>query len=157
MSIFALVICIPIYIVFAYLMPRVTREGAIVKERLLGLKDYLQIAEKRRLEFHNAPEKTPTLFERLLPAALLLGVSDIWAKEFADLTLSQPDWYQGGNSASFSATSFASDLGSFNSATTSSLVSAPSGSGSGGGGFSGGGSGGGGGGSWLLHSTKVLF
>ena len=148
MSIFALVICIPIYIVFAYLMPRVTREGAIVKERLLGLKDYLQIAEKRRLEFHNAPEKTPTLFERLLPAALLLGVSDIWAKEFADLTLSQPNWYQGGNSASFSATSFASDLGSFNSATTSSLVSAPSGSGSGGGGFSGGGGGGGGGGSW---------
>lgn len=147
-SIVALVIVVFIYAVFAYLMPRVTREGAIVKEQLLGLKDYLQIAEKRRLEFHNAPEKTPELFERLLPAALLLGVSDIWAKEFADLTMSEPEWYHGGSASSFSATSFASDLGGFNTAAGSSLASAPSGSGSGGGGSSGGGGGGGGGGSW---------
>ncbi|MFZ1654504.1 MAG: DUF2207 domain-containing protein, partial [Candidatus Moraniibacteriota bacterium] len=123
-SIVALVIAVFIYAVFAYLMPRVTREGAIVKEQLLGLKDYLQIAEKRRLEFHNAPEKTPELFERLLPAALLLGVSDIWAKEFADLTMSEPEWYHGGSVSSFSATSFASDLGGFNTAAGSSLASA---------------------------------
>lgn len=147
-SIVALVIAVFIYAVFAYLMPRVTREGAIVKEQLLGLKDYLQIAEKHRLEFHNAPEKTPELFERLLPAALLLGVSDIWAKEFADLTMSEPEWYHGGSVSSFSATSFTSDLGGFYTAAGSSLASAPSGSGSGGGGSSGGGGGGGGGGSW---------
>lgn len=148
MSIVAVLVTIPIYFVFVYLMPRVTKDGAIVKERLLGLKDYLQIAEKRRLEFHNAPEKTPELFEKLLPAALLLGVSDIWAKEFADLTMSEPDWYRGGNAASFSASSFATDLGGFNTAAGSSLASAPSSSGSGGGGSSGGGGGGGGGGSW---------
>jgi uncharacterized membrane protein YgcG len=147
-SIVAVLATIPIYFVFAYLMPRVTREGAIMKERLLGLKDYLQIAEKRRLEFHNAPEKTPELFERLLPAALLLGVSDIWAKEFADISLSEPEWYSGGNPSSFSATSFATDLGGFNAAAGQTLASAPSGSGSGGGGSSGGGGGGGGGGSW---------
>ncbi len=147
-SIVAIIVTIPIYFVFVYFMPRVTKEGAILKERLLGLKDYLQIAEKRRIEFHNAPEKTPELFERLLPAALLLGVSDIWAKEFADLTLREPGWYHGGNAASFSASSFASDLGGFNSAAGSSLASAPSSSGSGGGGSSGGGAGGGGGGSW---------
>lgn len=143
-----LLVCIPIYIIFAYLMPRVTRDGAIAKEHLLGLKDYLQIAEKRRIEFHNAPEKTPELFERLLPAALLLGVSDIWAKEFADLTMSEPEWYRGGNVSSFSAASLATDLGGFNTLAASSLASAPSSSGSGGGGFSGGGGGGGGGGSW---------
>ncbi|MFZ1626972.1 MAG: DUF2207 domain-containing protein [Candidatus Moraniibacteriota bacterium] len=143
-SVAALFVTIPIYFVFVYLMPRVTRAGAITKEQLLGLKDYLRIAEKNRLEFHNAPEKTPELFERLLPAALLLGVSDIWAKEFADISLSEPEWYQGGNVASFSAASFATDLGSFHAAAASSFASAPSGSGSGGGGFSGGG----GGGSW---------
>lgn len=147
-NVIAFLVCIPIYVVFAYLMPRVTREGAIMKERLLGLKDYLQIAEKRRLEFHNAPEKTPELFEKLLPAALILGVSDIWAREFVDLTLAEPEWYRGGNISSFSATSFATDLGGFSTAAASSLASAPSSSGSGGGGFSGGGGGGGGGGSW---------
>lgn len=144
----AILVTLPIYFVFVYLMPRVTRDGAIMKERLLGLKDYLQIAEKRRLEFHNAPEKTPALFEKLLPAALLLGVSDIWAREFADLTLAEPEWYRGGSVSHFSAASFATDLGGFNTAAASSLASAPSSSGSGGGGFSGGGSGGGGGGSW---------
>lgn len=143
-----LLACIPIYAIFAYLMPRVTREGALMKERLLGLKDYLQIAEKRRLEFHNAPEKTPELFEKLLPAALLLGVSDIWAKEFADITMAEPEWYRSGNASSFSVASLATDLGGFNTAAASSLASAPSSSGSGGGGFSGGGGGGGGGGSW---------
>jgi uncharacterized membrane protein YgcG len=147
-NVIMLLVCIPIYIFFAYLMPRVTREGAIMKERLLGLRDYLQIAEKRRIEFHNAPEKTPELFERLLPAALLLGVSDIWAKEFADLTMAEPEWYRGGNASSFSAASLASDLGGFNTTAASSLASAPSSSGSGGGGSSGGGGGGGGGGSW---------
>jgi uncharacterized membrane protein YgcG len=147
-SIVALLISLPIYFVFAYLMPRVTREGAIVKERLLGLKDYLQIAEKRRIEFHNAPEKTPKLFERLLPAALLLGVSDIWAKEFADISMTEPEWYHGGTVSSFSTTSFASDLSGFNASAGQTLASTPSGSGSGGGGFSGGGGGGGGGGSW---------
>lgn len=147
-NVIAILVTIPIYFIFVYLMPRVTRDGAIMKERLLGLKDYLQIAEKRRLEFHNAPEKTPELFEKLLPAALLLGVSDIWAKEFADISIAEPEWYRGGNASSFSAASFATDLGGFNTAAASSLASAPSSSGSGGGGFSGGGGGGGGGGSW---------
>jgi len=147
-SIAALFVTILVYSVFVYLMPRVTQQGAIVKEQLLGLKDYLQIALKRRIEFHNAPEKTPELFEKLLPAALLLGVSDIWAKEFADISLSEPEWYRGGNGASFSAVSFTTDLGGFDAAAGASLASAPSGSGSGGGGFSGGGGGGGGGGSW---------
>ncbi|MFA9262486.1 MAG: DUF2207 domain-containing protein [Undibacterium sp.] len=147
-SVVALLITIPIYFGFVYFMPRVTREGSIVKEQLLGLKEYLQIAEKRRLDFHNAPEKTPQLFERLLPAALLLGVSDIWAKEFAGISLVPPEWYHGSNLSTFSAASFADDMGNFNGLAGQSLAAAPSGSGSGGGGSSGGGGGGGGGGSW---------
>ncbi len=137
-----------IYFFFSYLMPRMTKTGVLVRERLLGLKEYLQIAEKRRLEFHNAPEKTPELFERLLPAALILGVSDIWAKEFADIYMRPPEWYSGTNGASFTASAFASDMNSFSSAASASLASSPSSSGSGGGGSSGGGRGGGGGGSW---------
>jgi hypothetical protein len=125
-----------------------TQEGVLMKERLLGLRDYLQIAEKNRLEFHNAPEKSPALFEQLLPAALILGVSGIWAKEFADIYTQPPQWYSGSGGAGFSAGAFVSDMNGFSSAASSSLAASPSSSGSGGGGFSGGGRGGGGGGSW---------
>jgi len=136
-----------IYLIFAYLMPKVTYEGALVKEKILGLKEYLQIAEKNRLEFHNAPEKNPDLFEKLLPAAMILGVTALWAKEFADIYTQPPQWYSGPIGSNFSALSLGSDLNSFSSAAASTLASTPGGS-SGGGGFSGGGSGGGGGGSW---------
>jgi uncharacterized membrane protein YgcG len=138
-----------IYFIFSWLMPRVTQSGALLKEQILGLKEYLQIAEKNRIEFHNAPAKSPELFEKLLPAAMVLGVTAIWAKEFADISMEPPQWYSGPVGTHFSVVSFSSDLNSFSTATTSSLASAPGGSsGSGGGGFSGGGGGGGGGGSW---------
>lgn len=147
-SVVMVVLSTMIYFIFAVLMPRVTKNGALMKERLLGLKEYLQIAEKNRIEFHNAPEKTPQLFEKLLPAAMLLGVTAIWAKEFEGLAMNPPEWYRDLSGAHFSALSFSSSLNSFSSAASSTLASAPSGSGSGGGGFSGGGGGGGGGGSW---------
>lgn len=146
---FMMILSLVIYLVFAWLMPRVTREGALLKEQVLGLKEYLQIAEKNRIEFHNAPEKSPELFEKLLPAAMVLGVTAIWAKEFEDIYIKPPEWYSGPIGSNFSALSFGSDLDSFSSVATSTLASTPGGSsGSGGGGFSGGGGGGGGGGSW---------
>lgn len=137
-----------IYMIFAWLMPKVTPEGAVTKERLLGLKEYLQIAEKNRLEFHNAPEKNPELFEKLLPTAMILGVSKIWAKEFADIYTNPPSWYSDATGRAFTFAIFQSDLLSFSKSASSVLASAPSGSGSGGSGSSGGGFGGGGGGSW---------
>lgn len=137
-----------IFFIFAYLMPRVTKEGALLKEKLRGLKEYLQIAEKNRIEFHNAPERTPELFETLLPAAMLLGVTALWAKEFEGLLTRSPEWYSDMAGTNFSALSFSSSLNSFSSVTSSTFASSPSGSGSGGGGSSGGGGGGGGGGSW---------
>ncbi|KKT22394.1 MAG: hypothetical protein UW07_C0037G0011, partial [Candidatus Nomurabacteria bacterium GW2011_GWF2_43_8] len=113
-----------------------------------GLKDYLQIAEKDRLLFHNAPEKKPEVFEKLLPYAMALGVADIWAKEFEGIYMAPPNWYVGSGNAAFSAMAFNHSLSNFSSYTSSSLSSSSSGSGSGGGGSSGGGGGGGGGGGW---------
>jgi uncharacterized membrane protein YgcG len=148
-GVFSVAFSATIYFIFSWLMPRVTQSGALLKEQILGLKEYLQIAEKNRIEFHNAPAKSPELFEKLLPAAMVLGVTAIWAKEFADISMEPPQWYSGPVGTHFSVVSFSSDLNSFSTATTSSLASAPGGSsGSGGGGFSGGGGGGGGGGSW---------
>ncbi len=134
--------------VTGYYMPRKTEKGMVTYEYLLGLLDYLRIAEKDRLEFYNAPEKSPELFEKLLPYAMTLGVSKIWAKEFEGIYTTPPSWYSDVQGGTFNAGVFASSIDSFGSFAGDSLTSSPgSSSGSGGGGSSGGGGGGGGGGS----------
>ncbi len=135
-------------LIFAHIMPAKTKKGALVEEQILGLKDYLQIAEKNRLDFHNAPEKSPELFERLLPYAMILGVSTAWAKEFEGIYVDPPSWYAGGVYTAFSASEFTKELGAMSAVTASSATPTSGRGGSGGGGFSGGGFGGGGGGSW---------
>lgn len=116
-----------------------------------GLLVYLVVAEKDRLAFHNAPEKTPEHFSALLPAAIALGVDKQWAKQFKDLDISQSvNWYSGQPGSTLSSIALADTLsGSLNSGISSNFTpQSQSSSGFSGGGFSGGGGGGGGGGSW---------
>jgi uncharacterized membrane protein len=138
---------IAIYGIVSYFFPAKTEKGVAAKEYILGLKNYLRIAEKDRINFHNAPEKKPEIFEKLLPFAMVLGVEKAWAKEFEGIYTTPPSWYSGTSMHAFSATSFSDSLSSFNSYASSSMASSPGG-GSGGGGSSGGGGGGGGGGGW---------
>lgn len=142
------IISIIIYMTVAHFFPAKTEKGVMLKEYLLGLKEYLQIAEKDRLIFHNASETKPEVFEKLLPFAMVLGVADIWAKEFEGIYTTPPSWYSGPSGAGFNAVVFNHSLSNFSTYAISSLSSSPSGSGSGGGGSSGGGGGGGGGGGW---------
>jgi uncharacterized membrane protein len=142
------IITIGLFIIFTSLMSARTALGVEIKEHLKGLKEYIKTAEKDRIDFHNAPEKNPELFEALLPFAIIFGLEKKWAKEFDDLHMSEPSWYSGGSYTSFSALAFVGDMSSFSSTMASTSTSTPGGSGSGGGGFSGGGGGGGGGGSW---------
>ena len=138
-----------VIIAFGLIMPKATKKGAEAKEAILGLKEYLQIAEKDRINFHNAPEKKPELFEKLLPYAMVLGVEKAWAKEFESMHMSSPSWYNDPSGRAFNALILTNSLSSFRTSAASTLSSSPGGhSGSGGGGFSGGGGGGGGGGSW---------
>ncbi len=118
-----------------------TQEGAEKKGYVLGFEYYLKHAEERRLEF----QEQEKIFFEILPHAIALGVVDKWAKAFQDVSLSQPDWYQG-NISTFSAVAFAQSLQN----TSTAFVTAAGGSSSsmsGGGGSVGGGVGGGGGGS----------
>lgn len=131
---------------------RLTEKG-LHKERMLrGLKQYIDTAEDERIKFHNAPDKNPETFEKLLPYAMIFGLERDWAKAFEGIYTTPPTWYHGSQFevGSFNATNFASSVSSFSTTTTSALTSSPSGSsgGSSGGGSSGGGGGGGGGGSW---------
>ncbi len=141
---------------FGYLMPKKTIKGVDAYEKILGLKEYLEVAEKDRINFHNAPEKRPELFEKLLPYAMILGVERAWAKQFEGIYNQNPTWYEGPNNfTTFNTLYFVNSLSAFSEVTNLAMgvkseggVSAGGGSGFGGGGFSGGGFGGGGGGSW---------
>ena len=142
---------------FAIIMKRPTLRGRELLDELSGFADYLEVAEKDELNLRNPPDKTPQLFEALLPYALALGVEQAWSEKFArvlasirnpDGTTYSPSWYHGTwNTANLSKAT--SDLSSgLHSAVNSSVSPPGSSSGGGGGGFSGGGGGGGGGGGW---------
>ncbi len=153
---YVLVIAVSMAIIaaFGYFMPRKTQKGADAKNMILGLREYLLVAEKDRLDFHNDPVKDPKTFEKLLPYALALGVSKAWAKKFEGIYNTNPSWYSDPTYSSFNSVRLASNLSMFNSSFTNMVITNNSrsggsgGSGFGGGGFSGGGMGGGGGGSW---------
>jgi uncharacterized membrane protein len=129
-------------------MPKRTLAGAKLAKQVLGLKLYLNVAEKDRLEFHDAPAKTPERFEKLLPYAIALGVETQWAKQFEGIYNTPPSWYND-RYGTFSTLALVGSLNHFHSVSSSTLSSSPHSSGSGfSGGSSGGGFGGGGGGSW---------
>jgi len=148
-------------IILASAMWPLTQKGVDTHEYLLGLKEYMKMAEADRLRELQSPqgaEKTPVdttdakrlvhLYERILPYAILFGIEKEWIKQFADLYQEPPEWYAG-NWAAFNAVMFADSISRFNSVATSSFAP-PSDSSSSGfsGGASGGGGGGGGGGGW---------
>lgn len=161
---------------FAFRPAVPTAAGAVHEEYLLGIRDYLRLAEADRLRMLQSPEgaqrvraegldpRSPAqrvkLYERLLPFAVLWGVERDWSKELTILYGdSPPDWFV--STGSFDASRFSTALGSIaltpiakttqrSSGSSGSSWSGSSGGsfsgGSSGGGFSGGGGGGGGGG-----------
>jgi uncharacterized membrane protein len=135
---------------FGLAMPARTAKGVEVKERILGLKEYMKVAESDRIKFHNAPKKDSKKFEELLPFAMALGVEKEWAAQFENIYNGKPDWYDDPTGMRFMPIVFTNNLNNFTAIATQNMASTPSSSGSGfgGGGFSGGGFGGGGGGSW---------
>jgi len=137
-----------VLVIFGYIIPARTKKGVEVKEHILGLKLYMSVAEARRLEFHNAPEKKPEVFEKLLPYAMALGVEKEWAKQFEGIYNAQPGWYSSPAGIAFNAAFFASSMSDFSKTANTAMASSPSGGSGFSGGGSGGGGGGGGGGSW---------
>lgn len=134
---------------FARAMPAKTRAGAAAHMEILGFQEFLNRAERDRLERMG----DSNLFSRYLPYAMALGVADNWSRAFEGIYQEQPDWYVSPvGMGMFNAHVFSSSIGSMASSVGSAMFSAPRSSGrggfGGGGGFSGGGFGGGGGGSW---------
>ncbi|MDX3972758.1 DUF2207 domain-containing protein [Shinella sp.] len=153
-------------LVFFFLMGAPTPLGRKLMDGIEGLRQYLTLAEKDRMNMAGAPEMSPRHFETLLPYAVALGVEKPWSETFDRWLLAaaaagaaaaayQPAWYHGD---SFSSGRFSDRMGGFTgsmaSTMTASLPAPPRSSssgfssGGGGGGSSGGGGGGGGGGGW---------
>ena len=143
-------------VMFFFLMGAPTPIGAKLMDGIEGLRLYLTVAEKDRMNMAGAPEMSPQHFEKLLPYAVALGVEKPWSQAF-DTWLAAAGlgaaytaaWYHGGG-----FNSFGDRIGGFSSSmasTISSTLPQPTSSSSSGfstGGSSGGGGGGGGGGGW---------
>lgn len=142
-----------IVMVFSRFMPRKTKRGAETGHHLSGFREFIERAEKDRIK--RLSSEDPTLFERMLPFALVFGLEEKWAEAFSDVFTEPPDWYvSSGYGRGFNSHIFVNDLGRGIGVINKSLYSSPKNSSGGrsismsGGGFSGGGFGGGGGGSW---------
>lgn len=136
-----------LFIIYSFLIEAPTNLGAEVTAALQGFRMYMETAEENRLNLLTPPQKTPELFEKLLPYAVALDVENEWSNKF-DSVLNQsqyqPHWYSGNKQLTY--TSFASALSkSFDESLQSSTYRT---SGSSGSGFAGGGGGGGGGRGW---------
>lgn len=135
--------------------------GQEILERVVGFKDFLETAEKERLEM--LLEENPNYYYDILPYALVLGVTTVWAKKFDGLITQPPDWYSS-DTRTFTTIWMANSMMRSMNSVSRSMTSVPQntntggfgrgggsfggGGGFGGGGFGGGGVGGGGGGSW---------
>ncbi len=72
-----------------------TKEGIEGLQVTEGIKMYINIVEKHRLEIINAPDDTIEQYEAILPYAIALGCAEAWEKRFAPV-LAQinyiPEW-----------------------------------------------------------------
>jgi ABC-type transport system involved in multi-copper enzyme maturation permease subunit len=91
-------------VVFVTFMGAATPLGRQLMDGIEGLRLYLTVAEKDRMNLAGAPEMSPQHFEKMLPYAVALGVEKPWAEHFqtwldaAGVNQNydyQPGWYAG--------------------------------------------------------------
>ncbi|MDJ0930316.1 DUF2207 domain-containing protein [Breoghania sp.] len=103
---------------FYHLMGAPTALGREMLDELEGLKLYLSVAERERMNMRGAPEMSPSHFETLLPYAIALRVEKPWSETFQSWLVSaaaagptaasySPVWYHG---AHFEPRSFGSAM-----------------------------------------------
>lgn len=162
-----LIVIVGLLVIFFAILVRLSKRIIPVKERsekgleysryLDGLKLYIKMAEKDRLEFFQSQSKAPidaagivNLYEKLLPYAALFGLEKSWMKHLSAYcqaeNIAEPSWSDVYLTHAIVSNSFTRTVSSASSPYSGGSSSSSSSSGSGGGGFSGGGGGGGGGG-----------
>lgn len=132
---------------------KMTEYNLEITGKLLGFREFIKLAEVPKLK--ELLSQNPEYFYDVLPYAMVFGLTENWAKQFTDLNIPEPEWYESSRHSQFSTVYFANRISrnlssSFNHAQAeySRAEAKRNESRSGGRGFSGGGAGGGGGGSW---------
>jgi len=136
--------CFVITLICFIQLPKPNYKGQRILGQLHGLKQFIEVAEKPRLEA--MVKDNPNYFYKILPYAFVLGVSDVWIKQFKDIILPPNEAFNG----RISSRGFNNFTKGVNASTRPTVDNGgiTKTSSRGGGGFSGGGFGGGGGGSW---------
>lgn len=169
----AVVVASALSVLLAVLIKKRSQYGTEITGALLGFRQFLEVAEKDRLEM--LIEQDPTYFYSTLPYAQVFGLTKVWTEKFREISLPVPSWYESerpytdmqtyvflsrlqgamgraGNAATQRPAPPPSSGGGYSGGSNNSFGGGSfGGSGGGsfsGGGFSGGGSGGGGGRSW---------
>lgn len=149
---------IPVLLVLIYpSLERYTEKGREILGRIRGLKNYILVAEKDKMEM--LVNDNPDLFYEVLPYAYVLGVSDVFMKKFEDVEIVQPSnnptlfdrWVSFviiNDCINAVSVSVEKNITAALATKTGKIVGNIAGHIGGGGGFSGGGHGGGGGGRW---------
>jgi hypothetical protein len=151
-----------ILFLFRQWLPAYSVEGRKLEDAIVGLHQYLSIAEADELARYKAPPQTAEEFAKFLPYAVALDVEKTWADRFAKtigaaaVAAAASGYYSSDHGGGLfdrdgirGLTSSLSGLGdTVSSAATAPGSSSGSSNGGGGGGSSGGGGGGGGGSGW---------
>ena len=110
-----------VVVVTSRVMPRKTQKGRIAWEQITGLEEYIRRAEVEDIQ----AQDRRGVFERLLPYAIIFGLSNRWAKAFAGLYAQPPDWYQPVDAANYTTMRFVNDIDRSVSSMNQSLPSMP--------------------------------
>ena len=80
-----------LFLFFIYpFLEQYTKKGRECLGKLRGLRQYILVAEKDRIEM--LAGENPEDFYHVLPYAYVLGVSDVYLKKFEDVPIQDPSW-----------------------------------------------------------------
>lgn len=89
MRYFLPLVAVALFFIYPY-FEQYTDKGREYLGRLRGLKQYIEVAEKDRMEA--MVKENPSLFYDVLPYAYVLGVSDVYMKKFEGIPIESPTW-----------------------------------------------------------------
>lgn len=82
-----------VIVLFSGYLVKDTEYKAEAVGKLLGLKEFIRVAEAPRLQM--LMDQNPQYYYDILPYAMVFGLADKWAKRFEGLSVPPPNWYGG--------------------------------------------------------------
>lgn len=70
--------------IVGWFMPKPTQEGARVRDAVRGYKKYLEVAEKERIRFHTDDALNQSVYEKILPYAIVFNMESAWLARFSE-------------------------------------------------------------------------